>query len=401
MNIYSVIPDRITIPAKLFLSGTIFSGLADGILSVVLQLYIKSLGYESTAIGSIFTMTFISAMIMTIPMGVISNRYGKRITFLFGFTLGSISIPLIVFIPRTEFLFASFAMLGISTATNVILNPFYSNFFDNDNMDKAFSLLLSSNIIAYSMGNLFGYIPPVLISRLGFSLQNSYRIVIMIAAIFLFLKLLFLFMSTIGSEVKIRRNKFKFKIESRTILAKLCLIFLIGKIGASIFNNLFPYYVNTKFGIQSDALGTLFFMSNIGVGVSQILSSKFSKKMGTLKAICMGFGSCVPFYTLMAFSPNFRWLSIFWIIRRIISNMASPLVNSLTMKLLNENERVSVYSTSSMASNVGSALGTFMGGYLMENLSLDMPIYLGAGFYGLFAVLFYILFRNEVEKRDY
>lgn len=397
MNISLIVPERITIPTRLFLVGALFSGLADGVLSVVLQLYIKSVGYESTAIGSMFTMSFICATIVTIPLGFIANRFGKSKVVTLGLTLGCLSIPLIISTSRIEMLLLAFSFLGMNIATYMVLDPLFSTFFDSEEMDKAFGFMVSLNIISYSVGSLFGYIPKILEANYGFNLQQSYRVVIMLAALFLALKLFFFIMSIRKSGEPMRREKFKFRIVSKRVVAKLCILFAIGRIGFSIFFNLFPYYVNSKFGIQSDALGTLFFISHTSIGISSIIASKFSDKMGSLKAISVSMAACVPFYLLIALSPDFKWLSIFWILRSLIGNLSAPLIISLSMKLLYNDERVSANSILTIATNSGMAAGTWIGGYLMENVSLDLPCYLGGGFYGLFAVLSNLLLKKEEE----
>ena len=56
MGLRSLIPENIPSSAKLFLTGVIFGGIANGIFGVVLQLYLTSLGFSGSTLGSIFML---------------------------------------------------------------------------------------------------------------------------------------------------------------------------------------------------------------------------------------------------------------------------------------------------------------------------------------------------------
>jgi MFS family permease len=143
LSLRSLIPENIPSSAKLFLAGVIFGGIANGIFNVVLQLYLTSLGFSGSTLGSIFMMNALSAAILTIPMGILADRIGKRKLLLVGLT--SVVIATIIFLGTQSplMIMFSFFLLGTANATNVVLSPLYSSYFVNDDMDKAFSLWMS------------------------------------------------------------------------------------------------------------------------------------------------------------------------------------------------------------------------------------------------------------------
>ena len=51
MNLRSFAPDSISHNARLFLAAMVLSGLGDGVIMVVDQLYMVSLGFQSAALG--------------------------------------------------------------------------------------------------------------------------------------------------------------------------------------------------------------------------------------------------------------------------------------------------------------------------------------------------------------
>ena len=100
IGLRSLIPENIPSSAKLFLTGVIFGGISNGIFSVVLQLYLTSLGFSGSTLGSIFMMNAFSAAILTIPIGIIADRIGKRKLLLVG--LASVTIATMIFLGRAR-----------------------------------------------------------------------------------------------------------------------------------------------------------------------------------------------------------------------------------------------------------------------------------------------------------
>ena len=180
-------------------------------------------------------------------------------------------------------------------------------------------------------------------------------------------------------------------------MAKFYALGLLSMVGANIFFNLFPFYVNSKFGVESDALGTLFFLSNFVSAGANALAPRISKRLGTLKTISVMIGLATPFYLMIPFAPSYILLSTLYILRLGFRATADPLMGSLYMRLLNEDEKATANSIRQMAFQCGGVIAPWLGGQMMET-SLDLPVYIGVGLYALFAFSFYLLLKKEEDK---
>ena len=401
MNLSSIVPvpNRVSTAAKLYLIGTILNGFANGIFNVVIQLYLTSFGFESKALGTIVMMNAVGSALLTIPAGVIADRYGKRKVMLFGLASVGLSIILILTAKSVEMFMLGFLLVGLSNAAFVVLGPLYSSFFDRGDLDKAFGLSGFLNIISVSMGSLMGFIPPILVGNYGFSTQASYWTMMIVGAVFVFPSIVFRIMSLRGVVEPKREGGFEFNLRSKGVVAKFSLLNIVGNIGLGAFFSLFPYYVNQKFGAESDALGTLYFVSNFVNAGAYALAPRISQRLGTLKTIVVVRALSSPFLLMIPLAPNFAWLSVFYILRLGIVNLSSPLGSSLFYKLLYEEEKATANSITTMASMGGNIVAPRLGGQLMEQVSLDFPAFLGAGLYPVVVASYYYLFRNEKEKR--
>ena len=394
MNLRSIVPDEVPAPARLFLCGTVLNGIGNGVFSVVIQLYLISLGLSSSSLGSIFMMNAIGTTILTIPVGILADRYGKKRITLLGLASVAISVTLILTTRSVEMFMVGFLVIGVSNAAGVVFSPLYSSFFDREDMDKAFGLWGSLNIVTMSMGSLLGFIPPFLVKNYGFSLQASYWIFLAVGSFFFVSQYLFYLMSIQGTTEPVKEGGFNFTLSSRGFVLKFGLISLISAASYGIFIGLFPFYVNRKFGIESDALGILFFASNFVSAGAQAVAPRISKEMGALRTIVVSIGLATPFYLMMPLAPSFAWLSALYIARLGFVTLAQPLLNSTFMKHLGDEEKSTANSIRMMSMQGGSVIGPWLGGQLMERASLNLPAYLGGGLYAVLTVLTFFLLGN-------
>lgn len=394
MNLRSIAPERIPAPAKLFLVGVVFNGIGNGITNVVLQLYFASIGISSATLGSIIMMNALSAAILTIPMGILADRYGKKKLVYACAASTVVAGPLLLFTRSVLMFKLAFLSFGVSNAAAVVFSPIYSSFFEKEDMDKAFGFYGALNIATISLGSLLGFIPPLLVERLGFSLSSAYWMFLALGLVPFVVQNVFYIWSVKDYEEGKANNGFRFNMASKDLVFKISLIQLLSAASVGVFISLFPFYVNKKFGLESDALGALFFASNLMSAAAQALSSKISDRLGSLKTIAVAFGLAAPFYLLMPLAPSFTWLSAFYVLRLGFATIAAPLMSSTLMKDLKEEEKATANSIRMMAMQGGGVIGPWLGGALMERASLELPAFVGGGLYAAMAALTFLMLRK-------
>ncbi len=394
MELSSFVPDRVSTHAKIFLIAAALNGLGNGMINVVFQLYLISLGFDSAAIGAMVMMNPLGAALLTVPAGILADKYGKKKVMISGFLLICVSLFVILFARTYELFAICFFIIGLSNATFVVLTPLYSSFFDKDDMDRAFGLWGFLNILTMSLGNLVGWVPPMLVKNLGVSVPYSYWVIIAVAGVIVLIQTPLYLMALRGAVEPEGNNGFSLMIKSRGVIAKFFLLGVISMVSGGVFFNLFTYYVNSKFGVESDALGTLLFASNFVSAGANAIAPWISRKLGTLKAITIMIALATPFYLAMPFAPSFVWISALYIIRLGLRTTANPLISSLYMKLLHEEEKSSANSIRQMANQGGGVVAPWLGGQLME-MSLDLPAFVGGGLSAVLAGLYFILLRKE------
>jgi MFS family permease len=377
--IESVVPSRLNTGAKLFLTGAVVNGISNGIFNSIMQLYLITQGFSAVDLGKVFMFNPLLCAILSIPCGIAADRYGKRKMLLLGLvscTLGITSY--LIFNSYACFAFA-FAMFGVSNAAATVMTPLYSSFYEKDEMEKAFGLYGLINISAMSLGSLAGYIPAYMIANLAFTESSAYRIMIILASSLFIAQYLFYIASSRGVEEKLS-NGLHFKLKSWRPVIKFSALTLLGNIAGGMLFALFPYYIYQKFGIASAGLGTLFFLSNLSMALSKGLAASIAKKLGNMNSIVFGVALSSLFFFLMPLSPSFGLLGVLYVLRSGTRFMSDPILTSLFMKSINKDEQSTANSIRMIAMNGGGVVSPWLGGTMMENISLDTPAYLGAVF---------------------
>lgn len=78
----------------------------------------------------------------------------------------------------------------------------------------------------------------------------------------------------------------KISSESRSILWKLCLLFGVDSFASGLVAaSWLTYYFTTKFGIEADVLGTIFFVANLFASASGLVAASLAKRIGLIKTM--------------------------------------------------------------------------------------------------------------------
>ena len=391
-----VMPSRLDRNAKMFLSGAVVNGVSNGVFNAVMQLYLASFGFDGQGLGTIIMMNALTSTILMIPCGILGDRIGKGKMILAGCAAVSSSMVLFFLSQSIEMFALSFAFIGVSNAAATVFTPLYSSFFEKDDMDKAFGLYGLINLSAMSLGSLAGYVPPLMVDTLGIRLNAAYRYTMVAAGSLFVLQYLFYYMSSLGIKEQLS-IELRFNLKSKWLVLKICGIGLLGNIAGGIMFSLFPYYVNQKYGVASAGLGTLFFISNLAMALSKGTAASFAKRLGGMKSITLGIAMSALFLLLMPLSPSFGVLAVFYVLRMGTRFMSDPLITSMFMRSIGEDEKSTANSLRMISMNGGGVVSPLLGGAMMERVGLDTPAFIGGALTLLVAFLYPLLLSREAE----
>ena len=148
-------PDRLTIWA--FYVGTFFYWGALYVYSPILSVYAESLGATFTLIGIVVGTYGLVQMLLRIPLGVLSDRWGRRLPFLYaGHFFNFVGCLGLALAPTATYLAVFRGVLGISAATWVAFTVLYASYFPADETPKAMGIMSAINGVSLIVVNLAG-----------------------------------------------------------------------------------------------------------------------------------------------------------------------------------------------------------------------------------------------------
>ncbi|MBI4180515.1 MAG: MFS transporter [Chloroflexi bacterium] len=96
---------------------TILQGWGRGTMTAFLPLLAtRVLGLSATKVGVLFTISTIPAILMSVPMGMLADRIGKKALMIFGLVISAAALAGIAFSPSYSWLIVSVFAIGVSGA---------------------------------------------------------------------------------------------------------------------------------------------------------------------------------------------------------------------------------------------------------------------------------------------
>ncbi len=384
------------IPGKLkwLIVALVFNNIAIGYLLVYLTGFFPELNISAGIVGLLLGLEG-AMVLLSIPLGIFSDRKGRKKLLLIGSALVPPPIIMIaLFTLNIALLVVAAIILGIAeSAALSTWNAIIADQTNLENRDVAFSL----SFILGNGGVAFGFLLPTFIpaiqSLTGLDSITVHRdllvlvgLVSAITPVWL-LQILKGYKETLNPAKLIRGKNFPILLKFSGINS------LIG-LGAGFIIPLIPTWLFLKFGTPDTFSGPLLSLSNLTIALAAIGSPRLSSKFGLLKAIVATQGFSTVFMLSLAFVPDVRLAGGLYIIRAALMNMAGPLGDSYLMGIMSQDERGLASAINTVVWRIPNSITTVIGGLILATGRFDIPFYLATIFYAISITLFYTQFKN-------
>jgi len=130
----------------------LFWGLGEGLFFIFQPLYMQELGASSIMIGTILGINSVGMGFLSIPIGYISDRYGKRLMLWLSWFLGVIATIVMGFANNLTIFVVGFFIYGLTAAVIAPMNSYAAAARGNWSVGKAVSFISA----AYNVGAVVG-----------------------------------------------------------------------------------------------------------------------------------------------------------------------------------------------------------------------------------------------------
>ena len=398
-------------PARLFLLALFLDGLLFSGWNLFFNLYIIDAGYSREFLGLINAAPSLSALILGVPMGLLSDRMGRKRAMILGFALANFAIIGMILVQAEAWKLVLALIFGaVGQLYFLSQAPFMMRASDDRSRDILFSLSFGMFPLASTLGNfLAGYLPGAYTRWFGNGTAiSAYQAVLLFCVCTSFLVLVPIFFirepksAPVEKQVgPIEPKPSVWKTLSRPLTLKLALPNLIIGLGAATLVPYLNVFFSEHFQLSDSSLGLLFSIGSLATGVGCIIGPRLVGRLGgKIRTITLGQGISLLFLLMIGFSP-WPWLAVIgFIMRGALMNMVSPLFDAFALEQSHESEHGAVNSIRNLAWSVGWTVGPYISGVVQQRWGFT-PLFISTGIlYAIGISLTWFFFHPRAEPGE-
>lgn len=395
---------------KLFLLVPILFGIYYAIKGLFFNFYILASGFDKGFLGLANSMTPAATLVLAFPLGVLTDRIGRKRAVFSGMVLLAFSYLTFLLVQDRTLILITLFISGIGESLYfVAATPLLTRLTTPQNRVTVFSLRAALFTFAGVFGSYVGGQMPLWFDsllRIEPGSFSSYRGILMTAFGIVLVSLIPVSMIPRGvgeaqttSLVK-PTNKTIWKnmqvILRKKIVWQLFFPNLAIGMGAALMVPYLNIYLVEKFQITDQTLGILFSIASLITGAGTLIAPWLSRRLGSrIYALVVAQGSSLLFLLMLGFSPWLGFAAIGFWGRNALMNMAQPLYNAFSMEQVEEHEQGTLNSMISLSWQTGWAIMPIISGFIQENYGFA-PIFITTGvLYALSTALIWHFFKDS------
>ena len=390
--------------AKLLMASRGIRSFAFSYLNVVFAIYLDQLGYTPVMIGIIFSVAYLSGAVLTAVWGYLSDRYGRRKILMLLAVLTIISNGIYIFFSGLVFILLAVVIANVGAGGsggggsgggpfNPVEEALLAEKCKPENRNQVFALNSFVGSITGSIGALGAGLPQYLQEVRGWTAVSSYKPLFMLTIIFSVI-LLYVYNAIHEEHQPHKTERKKISKATGVFVTKMSLLSFVDNFGAGLAGSLVSYWFFLRYGVELKSLGLLFFISYFLAALSFLSAPIIARYIGLVKTMAFSHGLASVIYLLIPLAPTFKIAATMLAVRSYFAYMDNPLRSSFTMAMVRSSERGSAAGVTSLARTVPFGISPTISTYLMQSVSLTLPLFIGGGLQLINDIAFYLMFRH-------
>jgi MFS family permease len=363
-----------------------------GALSVVLVLYLVSLGLTESATGVLLTATLLGDTLVSLYLTTRADRFGRRRMLIVGALLMATAGVAFAFSQQFWLLVVA-GTIGVISPSGHEVGPFLpieqaalSQVVPARSRTDVFAWYTLAGSIATALGALFaGLLTNTL--RHHWAPVDSYRaVVVAYACVGVVLCALFMTASEAveaspaaqAAAPRSPLHRLSGLHESQGVVFRLAGLFALDSFGGGfVVQSFAAYWFYLRFGVNPKTLGALFFAANVFAGLSALVASRLAHRIGLVNTMVVTHLPSNVLLMLIPLMPTLPLATLMLLLRFSISQMDVPTRQSYTMAVVVPEERAAASGITGVARTTGAALSPVFAGLLFARPSLmNVPFYI-------------------------
>jgi MFS family permease len=408
--------------ARYFLGAATLAGINAGVASVLLNLYIRSLGPEIT-LGQVLWAGPAGAIVAGLLSGPLVDRFGPKRAMLAGTVVAGVGAVLLLLVPTLNGLRLGLAAVSMgSIAVYIAAPPLLVRHSTPIERKHLFAVTAAAYVVSTAIGSAVGgFLPQVMVALLGPASQAEvYRRSLFAGALLSALGLPLLLLvpndapgaraqvtpegSGAGAQrggrrpalgqvpALLRRHRREAVVIGQFLLADAFI-----RVGGNLFIPFFNVYFVEQLGASTAWYGALRSLDRVIVVVATLLVAPIAVRYGAVATITATQLLSVPCMLAFGFAPGLLLASATFLARGALMEMTVPVRDSFLMEVVPERVRATANAIMTLAGQAIAVLTIPVGARLLDAGRYPLACALAAALYVVSAVLYWRFFHAKPE----
>lgn len=389
---------RVLLTIAALIGFTIFGG----IYTVLLNLYLLRLGYDSTFIGKVNAIGLLAFATAALPAGTLGSRWGMRRAMIAGLFLAAAGYGLL---PagelvqgawRDSWLLATYllAMLGLVVYV-VNATPFLTGATTPSERSHAFAVQAALWPLAGFAGSLCGgLLPEVVVAILGVGSDDpaAYRYPLLFAAALLLpAALLLLSVHDVSGERFQADTKVSASPRALIVMMSFVVLLQVGSEGAA--RTFFNVYLDDGLQLPTAQIGALVAVGQLLAVPMALATPALIARWGADRIIMLGALGMAISLVPLALIAHWLMASFSFMSLIVLASVARPATMVYQMELIPPGWRAAMSGATTLAVGLSWAGIAWGGGYVIAALGYRSLFLASAGLTAAGVLLFWVCFR--------
>ncbi len=388
---------------------------AYGFVSIILAIYLSTLGFNAFWIGVIITLILICGAFTTVLASIYADRIGRR-RFLFITGMLMAVSGLIFALTSNSILIFVAALSGAMSPSGSDVSAFLSleqaMLPQAGTREKRHSIYAVYNTVgqfAGSAGILFSASPVLFQSLFHVGTIESYKpmfaiysvIAVIMSVCYLLISSKMELQAVVSSNGGAIKQVSRMSHHSRMIIAKFSSLLAVDALaGGFVIQTIMAYWFHQKFSVPLEYISLVFFVTGVFASFSLLAAGKLASKIGAINTMFFTHLPANILLILVPLAPSLYLALSFYVARSLITQMDVPARQAYTMSVVSPNERTAASGFTNISRNVARIPSPTISGYALQFVSLALPFFVAGTIYIFSDSLLYISFRKVKERGE-
>lgn len=183
--------------------------------------------------------------------------------------------------------------------------------------------------------------------------------------------------------------------QTRSILWRISSLFSLDSVaGGFLTTALVSFFFHARFGVGVELIGPLFFAARVANALSHFGAAWLARRMGLVNTMVFTHIPSSVLLILVAYAPSFAVAAALFLLRESLVEMDVPTRQSYVMAVVRPAERTFASGITHLVRMGAWAIAPAFAGLMMEDVSLMLPLVLGAGMKIVYDLLLWRAFRH-------